>query len=534
MRSGTRTIILGASLLLIVVAVRAPLLSIPLERDEGEYAYIAWRLGYNELPYRDWFDQKPPAVFCVYRLALMLPFEPIRAIHFVALLFSATSACALFYLGLRFMSRFWAWLAAAVFALLTADPLVQGTAANTELFMLCPLILSQIAFVTAANRQTKKVLFMLLAGALTGVALMFKQVAIVNWLLLIALYPVFVRGENRWRAAISFAAWSGTGLLAVLGLVVLYFFAHGGLRDFVENVFTHNLQYVGAVPVSSRFEYCWGTLTTLARTQTIVWLFAAVGLIGLLKSRKLTWFALLTGWLITSLIGASVSGYFFPHYFQQLLPPLALAAAAGADRLHSARPLRFLPHGTGRALLAVLLAILPAVTLWPFSFRYTPAEAVRRIYPGDFFAEMPHFAKRVEEVTPENKPVFIFGSEPELLFYAHRRSATRYIFLFPLYGPYGNARVKQLEAAAEVERADPPTVVYFPNLLFFTSGTDQYFTDWSRSYMDQNFSVHTLLIADESGTAQMLNVASGAQADVSQARQAVIGAILIRQSPAAP
>src|SRR5262245_25796819 len=263
MRSGASTILLGASLFLFVLAVRAPLLPIPLERDEGEYAYIAWRLGYNELPYRDWFDQKPPAVFYVYRLALMLPFEPIRAIHFVAMLFSATSACALFFLGLRFMSRFWAWLAGGLFALLAADPLVQGTAANTELFMLCPLILSQIAFVAAVNRQKKAVLFMLLAGVLTGVAAMFKQVAIVNWLLITALYPFFVRRENRWRAAISFATWSGTGLLTVFGFVVLYFFAHGGLRDFVDNVFAHNLQYVGAVPASARFEYCWGTLKTI-------------------------------------------------------------------------------------------------------------------------------------------------------------------------------------------------------------------------------------------------------------------------------
>lgn len=534
MRSGTRTILLGASLFLVVVALRAPLLAIPLERDEGEYAYIAWRLGYNELPYRDWFDQKPPAVFYVYRLALMLPFEPIRAIHFVALLFSATSACALFFLGLRFMGRFWAWLAGALFALLAIDPLVQGTAANTELFMLCPLILSQIAFVTAVNRQTKTVLFMLLAGALTGVAVMFKQVAIVNWLLMIGLYPIFVRGENRWRTAISFAAWSATGLLVVLGFVVLYFFGHDGLRDFVENVFTHNLQYIGAVPASQRLDYFWGTLTTVARTQTIVWLFAAAGLIGLLKSRQLAWFALLTGWLIASLIGASASGYFFPHYFQQLLPPLALAAAAGAGRLDTVRFLRFLPRASTRAVLVTVLAILPAVALWPFLFRYTPAEAVRRIYPGDFFAEMPNFAQQIEEVTPPNRPIFIFGSEPELLFYAHRRSATRYIFLFPLYGPYGDVRQKQLAAAAEVESANPSTAIYFPNLLFFTSGTDQYFTDWSRSYMDQNFYVDTLLIADESGTAQMLNVSSGVQGDVSRARGAVIGAIFMRQSPAAP
>src|SRR6266516_672340 len=150
---GTRTILLTASLILIVAAIRAPLLPIPLERDEGEYAYIAWRLGHNELPYRNWVDQKPPAVFYVYRLSLSLPFEPVRAIHFVGLVFAAASTCALFFLGLRFMDRFWAWVGAGLFALLSADPLVQGTAANTELFMLCPLIFSQIAFFASAARS---------------------------------------------------------------------------------------------------------------------------------------------------------------------------------------------------------------------------------------------------------------------------------------------------------------------------------------------------------------------------------------------
>src|SRR5437879_12287357 len=115
MRSGTRTVLLGVSVLLIVVAVRAPLLGIPLERDEGEYAYIAWRLGHNELPYRDWVDQKPPAVFWTYRAALALPLDPIRAVHLAALLFSAASSCALFFLALRVMDRFWALVAAALF-----------------------------------------------------------------------------------------------------------------------------------------------------------------------------------------------------------------------------------------------------------------------------------------------------------------------------------------------------------------------------------------------------------------------------------
>ena len=121
-----QTILLVAVLVLITAAVRIPLLGVPFERDEGEYAYIAWRLGHNELPYRDWVDQKPPAIFWVYRAALTLPIDPIRAVHLTALLFSAASACALFFLGQRFMNQFWAFSTAALFALLSADPFAQG------------------------------------------------------------------------------------------------------------------------------------------------------------------------------------------------------------------------------------------------------------------------------------------------------------------------------------------------------------------------------------------------------------------------
>jgi dolichyl-phosphate-mannose-protein mannosyltransferase len=534
MSRGTQTILLAASLVLIVTALRAPLLSIPLERDEGEYAYIAWRLGHNELPYRDWFDQKPPAVFFIYRVALTLPFESIRAIHFVGLLFEAASTCALFFLGLRFMGRFWAWLGAALFALLGADPLVQGTAANTELFMLCPLIFSQIAFFTAAEKSRRRVLFMILAGALIGIAFMFKQVALVNWLLLITTYPIFIGGRNRWQGAAKFAAWSAMGLLTVVGLVVLYFWRRGGLPEFVDNVFTHNLKYIGAVGALERLEYCWGTLTILARTQAIVWVFAALGLVALLRSSRGKAAIFLAGWLITSAIGVSASGYFFPHYFQQLLPPLALAAAAGVERFAVVKFWKIIPVWGGRATLTLVLTALPAITLWPFLFTYTPAEAVRKIYPGNFFAEMPEFARRLESVTLPETPVFIFGAEPELLFYAQRPSATRYIFLFPLYGPYDKIREKQLAAVREVEHAQPSTAVYLPNALFFAAGTDQYFTEWSLSYLRDNFYTDTWLTADESGAARILKVTGAENSDSFAAGQQLIGAILVRKPTDAP
>jgi hypothetical protein len=324
------------------------------------------------------------------------------------------------------------------------------------------------------------------------------------------------------------------GLLTVVGLVVLYFWRRGGLPEFVDNVFAHNLNYIGAVGTSERLEYCWGTLTILARTQAIVWAFAALGLVALLRSSRGKAAIFLAGWLITSAIGVSASGYFFPHYFQQLLPPLALAAAAGVERFAAVKFWKIIPVWGRRATLTLMLTALPAITLWPFLFTYTPAEAVRKIYPGNFFAEMPEFARGIETVTPPEARVFIFGAEPELLFYAQRPSATRYIFLFPLYGPYGKVREKQLAAAREVEHAQPSTAVYLPNALFFAAGTDQYFTEWSLSYLRDDFYTDTWLTADESGAVRILKVTDAENSDSFAAGQQLIGAILVRKPADAP
>ena len=88
-----------ALLVLAVVAfalVRVPYLSLPLERDEGEYAYLAQRMLAGEPPYRDAFDQKPPGVFAVYAGAFAVLGETVEAIHLVLYLWTLATGVALF------------------------------------------------------------------------------------------------------------------------------------------------------------------------------------------------------------------------------------------------------------------------------------------------------------------------------------------------------------------------------------------------------------------------------------------------------
>ncbi|MFZ0828172.1 MAG: glycosyltransferase family 39 protein [Verrucomicrobiia bacterium] len=517
-----------AIIVFLTAAVRVPLLGVPFERDEGEYAYIAWRLGHQELPYRDWVDQKPPAIFWTYDLALQLPFDPIRSVHGLALVWAAASAGALFFLARRFLKPPWAAGAAALFAILSADPLVQGTAANTELFMLLPLILSQLAFLSAAKNNQRRILLLILAGALTGIAVAFKQVAAVNWLFQLALWPVLVGGEKRMRTTLSFAGWSAAGIAVVWGFIAIYFFFRQGLGDLVENVFTHNLEYIHTIPWPARLGACLQALAMLSRSEALVWILATAGLVALSVAGRMKDLLFLVGWMVTSLIGVSASGYFFPHYFQQLLPVLALMAALGAEALYHARFWKRVPAWSRVATVGTLSAILPLVAIYPFLFRYTPAQAVKKIYPGNFFAEMPELGRRIARITGPNDPIFIFGAEAELLFYAQRVSATRYIFLFPLYGPYRNVREKQLATAKELSLNRPAAVVWLPNNLFFTPGSEQFFTDWTVSYVRENFWIDAYFTVNADETATLIP-ATGHQRPSIPAGQALLAATYVRK-----
>jgi hypothetical protein len=525
-----RTTISLAIIFFMILAIRVPLLGIPFERDEGEYAYIAWRIGFDELPYRDWVDQKPPGIFWVYQLALNLPFEPVRAVHVMGMVFSAASACALFFLASRFMKQFWAIISAVLLAILSADPLVEGTAANTELFMLLPLILSQIALLSAVSENRRKIPLAMLAGALTGIAVAFKQVAIVNWPFLVVSYLIFAAATGRARRTLSFAAWSAVGAAAIWGFIGSYFMLRHGLKDFIYNVFTHNLEYVKAVPWSARLEYCTETLKAISQSQMLIWFFSAAGFVTLCMTKKAKVFLFLAGWMVASMVGVGVSGYYFPHYFQQMLPILCLTAALGAGELEGAYFWKAAPAWSRRAILGMALVILPVIVVYPFIFEYSPKEAVRKIYPSNsVFAEMPDLGKRIAQITRTDDQIFIFGAEPELLFYAQRTSATRYIFLFPLYGPYSDARTRQIETANEVSAKRPAVALYLPNGLFFSPGSEQYFTKWSINYLRENFHVDTYLAIDPSGVVHLIPITSNQSSPVADERQ-IIGALCVRNS----
>jgi 4-amino-4-deoxy-L-arabinose transferase-like glycosyltransferase len=355
-----------------------------LERDEGEYAYVAWRMLEGEVPYRDAFDQKPPGVFLAYLGAFSLLGRSSEAIHVFAHLWSAGTAALLFVLLRRLAGEVAAALGVLVFAVVSTDASVGATAANTEVFMLLPMVASVLCVERAVAED--RALWWLACGALAAAACWFKQVAGTNalFLALVAAVDVPAAGSGeRARLVLRRYGWLMLGALVLSLPVVAAFAAAGALKPFVDAVFLHNLEYSQRKSLGQGLASLGFALRQQGPGFAVLWLLALWaalrpprrGLPGRRASR------LLAGWWVASLAGAAVGLHFRPHYFIQALPALAglcgLALAAAAQPILT-RPEPRLVWG-GIAALVLLVLVPPVVAGRGALFAGSPEAISRRI-----------------------------------------------------------------------------------------------------------------------------------------------------------
>jgi hypothetical protein len=91
---------------------------------------------------------------------------------------------------------------------------------------------------------------------------------------------------------------------------------------------------------------------------------------------------------------------------------------------------------------------------------WTPAETAARLYPVNNFQVYPVIGAYLDQQAAPSAKIAVLGSEPELMFYAHRRSVTGYIYMYDLVQgqPYRERMVREM--TNEVEQGRPDYVVF--------------------------------------------------------------------------
>jgi hypothetical protein len=448
--------------LLAFVLLRVPFVALPLERDEGDYAYVAWRMLEGEVPYRDAFDQKPPGIYAVYAALFALgPRSPV-ALHLWLYAWSAASALGLAALVRGLAGGLAAACALLLFAALSTDPRLTATAANTESFLLLPLVLSWGALWRAERGGGARA--WAAAGALAAAACWIKPVAATHGLFAAAWAvagAARARPQARTREAARRLAALALGAAAVSAAALGALAWLGALRDFVDIVVVHNWSYTRQHGLAEGLALLGHALAWLAPSHASAWAAAAAGLVAraTAPARVRAFFA---GQLAAAALGACAGLHFREHYFVQLLP--ALCALGGIGLAAVAR--RALAARSGVAAAAGVAAVA-ALALVPFLaadahflFAGSPRELSRRIYALNPFPESPAIAEHIAGRSGPLDTVYVVGSEPQIPFLAQRRSATRYILFYPLTGPYADALARQREAMREVAERRPLYVVW--------------------------------------------------------------------------
>jgi len=137
-----RTAVFLLVILGMVAAIRLRLLDVPLERDEGEFAYAAQLLDQGLSPYAGAYTTmlKLPGTFVSYAGCMALFGQTPAGIHLGVMLINAATTVLVFLLGRRISGAGGGLAAAATFALLSIIPVTLGLAAHATHFVMLPAV----------------------------------------------------------------------------------------------------------------------------------------------------------------------------------------------------------------------------------------------------------------------------------------------------------------------------------------------------------------------------------------------------------
>jgi hypothetical protein len=191
---------------------------------------------------------------------------------------------------------------------------------------------------------------------------------------------------------------------------------------------------------------------------------------------------------------------FRPHYFLQIVPALAAAAGlalAGLARraLAAPAPLR---AGLGVAGLAAVVLLLPVWSQRAALFAGSPAARSRAIYGFNPFPESSEIARYIQRTSDPGDAVYVVGSEPQIFFHAERRSATRYMYFYPLTGDEPGALERQREAMAQVHARRPRYVVWVnvATSLLVSARTEGWIFEESDALLRRDYGVELVARVD--------------------------------------
>lgn len=448
-------VLIAFPLLVVGVLILAPLLTYPFGRDQGVFATAADILVRGGVPYRDFWDVKPPGVFYTYWASFVLFGRSTPAPRAFDILWTLATATAIWALGLRLapprehrrFACFISLLAAFLFLLRYVAGNTYWNTTQADGFASLPLCLAVAALIGAEDRKHNWLA--LACGACIAVAILFKLT--LGICLLIPILAALLATQENIQLRVGRAACYLLGCVGVLAIVAAMLWRAGALGDTFDILIRWNAQYSRLRPpmpmTSSPLRQTVNFMFGLPHYQLLffVGLLALIGAVDLAvrpDSARRRW--LLPAWAGVLIASVWAQGKFYTYHWLPVLPPLCLLAAQGlrsvSDLINKRLSVRQARIVSALGLL-VLLALSAAAYWrslnWPLRYlagRINCATFTARYDRyGDFslLADKEVAYYLLAETAPDDT-IFIWGFEPLVYAFSDRQPASRFIYTVPL------------------------------------------------------------------------------------------------------
>jgi hypothetical protein len=120
-----------------------------------------------------------------------------------------------------------------------------------------------------------------------------------------------------------------------------------------------------------------------------------------------------------------------------------------------------------------------------------PNEISRMIYGINPFVESPVIANYIKENSSPSDKIAILGSEPQIYFYADRKSASGFIYTYSLMEIHDYNVKMQQQMISEIEMNKPKFLVIceIPTSWFATPASPKLIFDWFYKYSKDNYEI---------------------------------------------
>ena len=483
-------------LFLIVVVffavLRFRLRDVVLERDEGEYAYSGQLILQGIPPYQLAYNMKLPGTYVAYALIMSVFGESTSGIHAGLLVMNAATSLLIFLLARRLFGTVAGAFAGMCYALTSSSPAVLGFAAHSENFVVFAAVAGLLLLVNAMERDSLSLLFG--AGTCLGLAFLMKQPGAVFAVFALLYFLNDNRQRLNWEYAFPRLAALLGGMIWPFALTCVILYRAGVFRNFWFWTFSYASAYGSEVSFAEAVIVFKDAVRRILPIGWPICFLAVLGLVALrCVPRAFPRRDFVVGWLIFSAIGVSAGFYFRNHYFVLLLPVISLLAglalASIPEALENWPSVHTVAEPVARWMpvaIFTLVFVTAMVQQRHFLFAENAIVASNRIYGDNPFLAAREVGKYLESASSPDTRVAILGSEPEIYFYAHRHSATGYIYTYGLLENQQYAVRMQQEMIEEITRARPEFVIFVDDELSWL-GTQEAFFNWIQSYINESY-----------------------------------------------